>query len=89
MYYPEKRDQVTSYIDVYKTKNKYDVSLEKLNLIIVVRGYLQNKEIMGDTWDTTESRRTINYFLEESDKNTSRVNQLDLIGAFLQANIKY
>ena len=41
---PKKGEPVTSCMDVYKAKTKSDGSLEKLKLIIVLRGYLQNKE---------------------------------------------
>ena len=40
---PEKYEPVTPYMDVYKSRIKSDVSLDKLKLIILVRGYLQNK----------------------------------------------
>ena len=40
---PEKDDPVTTCMDVYKTKIQSDGSLDKLKLIIVVRGDLQNK----------------------------------------------
>ena len=33
--------------------------------------------------------RTLNYFLFDSSENKLRVNQLGLIGAFLQANLKH
>ena len=54
----------------------------KLKLRIVVRGYLQNKEMVGDTWSPTASTRTLKYFLEDSPKHKARVHQLDFIGAF-------
>ena len=37
-------------MDVYKNKIQSDGSLDKFKLRIVVRGYLQNKELVGDTW---------------------------------------
>ena len=40
---PEKDDPVTPCMDVYKAKIQSDGSLDKLKLIIVVRGDLQNK----------------------------------------------
>ena len=40
---PEKCEPVTSCMDVYKSKIQSDESLDKLKLIIVVRGDLQNK----------------------------------------------
>ena len=37
---PEKGEPVTACMDVYKAKNKYYGSLDKLKLIIMVRGDL-------------------------------------------------
>ena len=75
-------------MDVYKAKIQSDGSLDKLKLIIVVRGDLQNKEMVGDTGSPTASIRTLKYFLEDSAKHKARVHQLDFIGAFLQAKVK-
>ena len=41
-------------MDVYKAKIQSDGSLGELKLRIVVRGDLQNKEMVGDTWPPTE-----------------------------------
>ena len=46
----EKDDHVTPCIYVYKANIQYDGSLDKLKLRIEVRGDLQNKELVGDTW---------------------------------------
>ena len=54
---------------------------------IVVRGYLQNKELVGDTWSPTASMRTLNYFLADAANNKAAVYQLYLIGAFLQEKV--
>ena len=75
-------------MDVYKENIQYDESLDKLTLIIVVRGDLQNKEMVGDTWSPTSSMRTQKYFLADAAKNIARVHQLYFIGAFLQAKLK-
>ena len=40
-------EPVTPCMDVYKTKIRSDGSLDKLKLIIVVRGGLQNKDMVG------------------------------------------
>ena len=80
---PEKGEPVTPYMDVYKAKIQSDGSLDKLKLIIVVRGDLQNKELVGDTWSPTESMRTLKYLLADAYNHKARVNQLDFIGAFL------
>ena len=57
--YPEKDEPVTPCMDVYKAKTQFDVSLDKLKLRIMVRGYMQNKELVGDTWSPTASIRTV------------------------------
>ena len=75
-------------MDFYKGKIQSDGSLDKLKLRIVVRGDLQNKEMIGDTWSPTASMRTLNYFLADAAKHKGRVHQLDFIGALLQANVK-
>ena len=66
MYDPEKGDPVTTCMDVYKAKIQYNGTLDKLKLIIVVRGDLQNNEMIGDTWYPTSSMRNIKYFLTYS-----------------------
>ena len=75
-------------MDVYKSKIQSDGSLDKLKLRILVRGDLQNKEMVGDTWSPTASMRTLKCFLADAAKNKVRVHQLDFIGAFLQAKVK-
>ena len=45
---PDKGEPVNPYMDIYKAKVKSDGSLDKLTLRIMVRGYLQNKELFGD-----------------------------------------
>ena len=47
---PKDGEPVTPCMDVYKPKIQSDGSLDKLKLKIVVRGDLQNKETVGDTW---------------------------------------
>ena len=76
-------------MDVYKGNIQSDGSPDKLKLIIVVRGELQNKEIIRDTWDPTSSMRNLEYFLADSVKYKAILNQLDFIGAFLQENVKH
>ena len=76
-------------MNVYKSRTQYDGSLDKLKLIIVVRGDLQNKEIIGYTWSPTASMRNLKYFLAEYSNHKARVNELAFIVSFLQANIKY
>ena len=52
---------------------------------ILVRGYLQNKELVVDTWLPKAFMKTLKYFLADAPKHKSRVRQLDFIGALLQA----
>ena len=54
----------------------------------MVRGYLKNKELVGDTWSTMASMRTLKYFLADAAKHKVRVNPVDFIGALLQAKVK-
>ena len=44
--------------------------------------------MVGDTWSSTASMRTLKYFLEDASKHKARVRQLYFIGAFLQAKLK-
>ena len=75
-------------MDVYKAKIQSDGSLDKLKLRILVRGDLQNKELVGDTWSPKASMRTLKYFLADVTKNKAIVHQLDFIGEFLQEKVK-
>ena len=75
-------------MDVYKANIQSDGSLDKLKLRILVRGDLQNKEMVGDTWSPTASMRTLKYFLADAAKHKVRVHQLYFIGAFLQSKVK-
>ena len=75
-------------MDVYKAKIQSDGILDNLKLRIVVRGDLQNKEMVGDTWSPTASMRTLNYLLADAAKHKARVHQIDFIGAFMQAKVK-
>ena len=73
-------------MDVYKHKIQSDGSIDKLKLRIVVRGYLQSKEMVGDNWSPTDFMKTLKYFLSDAAKHKARVHQLDFIGAFLLKN---
>ena len=55
-------EHVTPCMDVYKAEIKSDGSLDKLKLRTVVRGDLQNKELVRDNWSPTASMRTLKYF---------------------------
>ena len=75
-------------MDVYKPNIHSDGILDKLKLILVVRGDLNNKYSIGDTWSQKASMSTLRYFLEDSFMHKAIVNQLDLIGALIQAKVK-
>ena len=85
---PSDGEPVTPCMDVYKAKIHSDGSLDKLKLRIVVRGDLQNKEMIEYTWSPTASMRNLNYFLSDAAKHKARVHQLYFIGAFFQAKVK-
>ena len=85
---PKDGEPANPCMDVYKATIQSDGSLDKLKLRIVVRGDLQNKEMVGDTWSPTASMKTLKYFLADAAKHRARVHQLDFIGAFLQAKVK-
>ena len=72
---PEKGDPVTPYMGVYKDKTQFYGSLDNIKFIILVRGDIQNKEFVGDTWSPIASMSTLKYFLEDAIKHKSRVNQ--------------
>ena len=54
----------------------------------MVRGYLQNKELVGDTWSPTASMRSLKEFLADSAEHKARVHQLYFVGTLLQAKVK-
>ena len=53
----------------------------------MVRGDLQNKGLIVDTWSPTDSKRKYKYFLSDAVKQKARVHQLDFIGAFVYAKV--
>ena len=67
-------------MDVYKANIQSDGCLDKLKLIIVVRGDFQNKDLIGDTWSTTASIRTLKYFLVDAVNHKARVHELYFFG---------
>ena len=75
-------------MDVYKEKIQSDGILDKLKLRIEVRGDLQNKELVGDTWPPTASMSNLKYFLADATKYKAKVHQLYFIGTLLQAKVK-
>ena len=55
-------------MDVHRSKIQSYGSLDKLKLRIVVRGDIQNKEIIGETWSTPSSIRTLKCFILDASK---------------------
>ena len=62
-------------MDVYKAKIQSDESIDNLRLRIVVKGDLQNKEMVGDTWSPTAYMRTLKYFQADAVKHKARVHK--------------
>ena len=79
---------MTPCMDIYKAKIHSDRTLDHLNLRIVVRGDMQNKELVGYNWSPTDSMRNLKYLLADADKHESILHQLDFVGEFLQAKVK-
>ena len=69
---PDKGYPVTPCMYVYKTKIESNGSPDELNLRIVVRGDLQNKEVIGDTRYPIASMSNLKYFLAYSSKHKGR-----------------
>ena len=67
--YPKKGKPVTPCMDVYEANIQSDGSINKLRSRIVVRGDLQNKELVGDNWSPTASMMTLKYFLADAAKH--------------------
>ena len=45
--------------------------------------------MIGDTWDPTVLTRSLRYLSEDCPNHKSIIHQLDLIGVFIQFNVKY
>ena len=83
-----KDEPVIPCMDFYKAKIQSDGSIDKLKLIIVVRGDLYNKELVGYTWSLIASMRNIEYLLSDVTKHKARVHQLYFIGELFQSKVK-
>ena len=68
-------------------KIQSDGSLEKLKFRILVREYLQNKELVGYNWSPKASMRTLKYLLTDATKHKVLFHQLYFIGAFMQEKV--
>ena len=62
-------EPVTPCMDVYKSKIQSNGSIDKLKFRIVVRGDLQNKSLVKNTWSPTASMSTLKYFLTDAAKH--------------------
>ena len=80
---------MTPCTDVYKANIKSDGRIESLKLRTVVRGDFQNKEMIVDTWYPAALMKILKYFLADYANRKARLHQLYLVGACLQANLKY
>ena len=54
---------------------------------IVVKGDLNNKDLIGEAWSPTAYMRTLKQFLEDAVKYKAIVHQLDFIRAFLKSKV--
>ena len=70
-----------------QAKIQSDGSLDRLKLRIVVRGDLQNKEMVGNTWSPKASMSTLKYFISDAPKHKAIFHQLYFNGAFFQAKV--
>ena len=72
----EKGEPVTLCMDVYKAKIQSGGSLDKIKLRIVVRGDLQNKELVGDAWLPKSSKKYFKFLMEDFGNQASPTNSL-------------
>ena len=79
---------MTPCMDVYKAKIQYDGILDKIKLIIVVRGNMRSKELVGYIWSQTASIRNFKYFFLDAVKHKARLYQLYFIGSLLQVKVR-
>ena len=79
---------MTPFMDDYNAKIQYYGKLDKLKLIILVRGDPQNKELVGDISSPTASMMNFKHLLADSVEHKSRVHQLYFIGSFLKEKVK-
>ena len=54
----------------------------------MVRAYLQNKELVGDTWSPTVPMRTLKYVLADAVNHKARVYHFDFIGSLFKEKVK-
>jgi hypothetical protein len=78
----------TPVMKTFKVKVKSDGSLDKLKVRLVVRGDLQDKNIMEDKWSPTASFHSLKMFLGHASRIKACVKQLDFVGAFLKAKMR-
>jgi len=78
----------TPKMEIFKVKMKSDGSLNKLKTRLVLRGDLQNGQLLENKWSPTASFGSLKMFMVHAGHLKCRVKQLDFIGAFLQANTR-
>ena len=87
---PNADEKVYPTLSLYKVKLNSSGLLDKLKARIVVRGDLMKESrLHGDPWSPTASTRTLKMFLADAARCKARTKQMDFIGAFLQATMKY
>jgi len=87
---PRKGEIVYPTLSLYKVKLNSRGLLDKLKARIVVRGDLMKEYLPhGDPWSPTASARALKMFIADSARHRARTKQLDFIGAFLQAKMRY
>jgi hypothetical protein len=84
---PKDGETVIPTMETNKFKIKSDGSLDKLKCRIMVRGDMQDTAT-DDTWLPTAPFRSHKKYLADAARNRCRVNQLDLVEAFLPANVR-
>ena len=79
---------MTPCMDVYGAKIQSDGILDKLKLRIVVRVYLNDKNLSGYSWSPTTSMKSLKHFFSDTVNHKERLHQLDFIEEFFLAKVK-
>ena len=84
----ESGDECIPGMFVFKAKLTSRGHLDKLKSRMVARGDLQ-RQTVGDTWSPCVFNRTFKAFVTHAVQHVRPIQQLDFIGAFCQAQMKY
>ena len=85
---PAKGTPIIPILEDNRVKILEDGSLDKLKNRLVVRGDIQKKMLDLLTWAPTASHHVLKLFLAYAAILQVQVDQLDFVGAFLQANMR-